>query len=79
MKFRVVVATALANTVLASVSRRQVQSSNLPYDVPGSLQNILDNTHGSDLYTYPTDLTRGIIPKSTVLHDISSSLTKVTS
>ncbi|KAI9807741.1 MAG: hypothetical protein M1826_004462 [Phylliscum demangeonii] len=27
-----------------------------------SLQNILANTDGSDLYRYPTDLTRGIVP-----------------
>ncbi|KAF2816432.1 uncharacterized protein BDZ99DRAFT_407226 [Mytilinidion resinicola] len=32
-------------------------------DVSKSLQNILKNTDGSKLYTYPTDLTRGIIPK----------------
>ncbi|KAF2140387.1 uncharacterized protein K452DRAFT_55110 [Aplosporella prunicola CBS 121167] len=29
----------------------------------GALQNILDNTHRSPLYGYPTDLTRGVIPK----------------
>ncbi|KAF2095994.1 hypothetical protein NA57DRAFT_43651 [Rhizodiscina lignyota] len=32
-------------------------------DVSQALQNILKNTHGSKLYTYPTDLTRGIAPK----------------
>ncbi|KAF2703456.1 hypothetical protein K504DRAFT_463517 [Pleomassaria siparia CBS 279.74] len=31
--------------------------------VGGALQNILKNTDGSDKYSYPTDLTRGIIPK----------------
>jgi hypothetical protein len=31
-------------------------------NVPSALQNILANTDRSSLYTYPTDLTRGIIP-----------------
>ena len=31
-------------------------------DISYALQNILDNTDGSDAYTYPTDLTRGIVP-----------------
>lgn len=26
-----------------------------------ALQNVLDNTHGSTLYNYPTDFTRDII------------------
>ncbi len=34
-------------------------------DISTSLQNILSNSHGSDGYTYPTDLTRGITPVST--------------
>ncbi|KAE9969579.1 hypothetical protein EG328_006792 [Venturia inaequalis] len=33
------------------------------YAISDTLQNILANTHKSDLYSYPTDLTRGIIPK----------------
>ncbi|MCJ1313017.1 hypothetical protein MMC25_006693 [Agyrium rufum] len=33
-------------------------------DVSSTLQNILANTDKSDLYTYPTDLTRGIVPVS---------------
>jgi len=41
-----------------------------PRGVPTSLQNILDNTHGSSLYTYPTDLTRGIVPVSFLLNVI---------
>jgi hypothetical protein len=32
--------------------------------VSSTLQNILHNTDKSDLYTYPTDLTRGIVPVS---------------
>lgn len=34
----------------------------IPPDVSSGLQNILRNTHKSKAYTYPTDLTRGIIP-----------------
>lgn len=37
--------------------------------VSQTLQNILDNTHGSTLYRYPTDLTRGIIPKDIHSHN----------
>ncbi|KAF2269308.1 hypothetical protein CC78DRAFT_277062 [Lojkania enalia] len=36
-------------------------ASTIP-DVSGTLQNILKNTDKSDLYKYPTDLTRGIVP-----------------
>lgn len=52
-------------TVISSVialAAGAVDAAAIP-DVSGTLQNILQNTHGSDLYTYPTDLTRGIIPK----------------
>lgn len=38
-------------------------------DISASLQNILDNTQNSDLYTYPTDLTRGIVPKPIHSHN----------
>jgi hypothetical protein len=33
-------------------------------DISTTLQNILSNTHNSDAYKYPTDLTRGIVPVS---------------
>lgn len=33
------------------------------------LQNILDNTDNNDAYTYPTDITRGIIPKPIHSHN----------
>ena len=33
---------------------------------PNTLQNILDNTHQSPLYKYPTDLTREIVPVCTL-------------
>ncbi|KAL2424217.1 Altered inheritance of mitochondria protein 6-like protein [Exophiala dermatitidis] len=38
-------------------------------DISQGLQNILANTHGSDAYTYPTDLTRGIVPKPIHSHN----------
>lgn len=38
-------------------------------DVPGALQNILKNTDNSNKYKYPTDLTRGIIPKPLHSHN----------
>jgi hypothetical protein len=34
----------------------------LPESVPFELQNILQNTDRSSAYTYPTSLTRGIVP-----------------
>lgn len=37
-----------------------------PSDVTSTLQNILANTHQSEGYKYPTDLTRGIIPVSSL-------------
>ncbi|KAI9830357.1 MAG: hypothetical protein M1819_005738 [Sarea resinae] len=45
-----------------------VQAAQQP-DVSSTLQNILANTHGSPLYTYPTDLTRGIVPKMIHSHN----------
>lgn len=38
-------------------------------DVSSTLQNILGNTDGSKAYTYPTDLTRGILPKPIHSHN----------
>lgn len=72
----VAVLTALCTLSTASPARgkRQFQAdSNL--DVSSSLQNILSNTHGSDLYAYPTDLTRGIIPASLPLSMLYTPLT----
>ncbi|ETN44502.1 uncharacterized protein HMPREF1541_10172 [Cyphellophora europaea CBS 101466] len=37
--------------------------------VSNALQNILDNTDNSELYTYPTALTQGIIPKPIHSHN----------
>jgi hypothetical protein len=39
-------------------------------DISTTLQNILANTQNSNGYTYPTDLTRGIVPVSFI--EISS-------
>ncbi|KIV86189.1 hypothetical protein PV11_01819 [Exophiala sideris] len=38
-------------------------------DISAGLQNILANTQNSNGYTYPTDLTRGIIPKAIHSHN----------
>jgi len=54
-------ALLLASHVVAA----PVQNHNLP----STLQNILANTDGSNLYTYPTDLTRGIVPISAHSHN----------
>lgn len=53
---------ALSSFLLARFCAAQIP------DVSQSLQNILKNTHNSKLYTYPTDLTRGIVPVSPPLH-----------
>ena len=37
--------------------------------IPSTLQSILKNTHGSKEYGYPTDLTRDLLPVSSI-HDI---------
>ncbi|KAK5106086.1 hypothetical protein LTS08_000202 [Lithohypha guttulata] len=53
--------SSLTSASPARSQKRQSQGD-LNLDISASLQNILANTHGSELYTYPTDLTRGIIP-----------------
>ena len=58
--------TSLASGVLAAPAQP------VSYDISATLQNILQNTHGSNLYTYPTDLTRGIIPVCIQLLDLIS-------
>jgi hypothetical protein len=37
--------------------------------IPLTLQNILANTDNNDAYTYPTDITRGIVPKPIHSHN----------
>lgn len=54
--------SSVISSTLALAAAGAVDAAAIP-DVSSTLQNILQNTHGSDLYTYPTDLTRGIIPK----------------
>jgi hypothetical protein len=39
--------------------------------ISNTLQNILANTHKSNLYTYPTDLTREIVPVNDSSLDVS--------
>jgi hypothetical protein len=41
------------------------------YAISDALQNILANTHKSNLYTYPTDLTREIVPVNDSPLDVS--------
>lgn len=36
----------------------------ISFGLPTGLQNVLDNTHRSQEYGYPTDFTRGIVPVS---------------
>ena len=49
-----------------------------PPDVSASLQNILANTHQSDAYQYPTDLTRGIVPVGAVVAYYTMTKNKLT-
>lgn len=56
---------ALAVLSAATIYAAPILSPN--QDVPQSLQSILDNTHNSDAYTYPTDLTRNIVPVSNAI------------
>jgi hypothetical protein len=46
-------------------------------DIPFELQNILRNTDGSSAYTYPTSLTRGIVPVGLCWPQINSSIAKI--
>ena len=55
-------ATAIATLFAAVVPGAPIDYLNPNQDVSDSLQNILANTHGSAAYTYPTDLTRNIMP-----------------
>lgn len=41
----------------------------VPGAITSSLQSILKNTHGSNEYEYPTDLTRDILPVSNISID----------
>lgn len=71
----IIFAAAIAAAILPACGNRNYYSQKRQYqsssnlDISTSLQNILDNTHGSDLYTYPTDLTRGIVPKKIHSHN----------
>lgn len=58
-------------TAICLISASSVSSAPLPetataegLDISVTLQNILANTDGNKGYTYPTDLTRGIVPVS---------------
>ena len=51
-------------SISLAVSCLVVLVSTTAPDVSSGLQSILSNTGGNRLYTYPTDLTRGVIPVS---------------
>lgn len=55
--------------MLAAVVAACGASAQADIPISAPLQNILANTHGSDLYTYPTHLTQGIIPKAFHSHN----------
>lgn len=48
-------------TAAASLLATASAQDTLP--ISSTLQKLLASTNGSNLYTYPTDLTRGIVPK----------------
>ncbi|EXJ93442.1 hypothetical protein A1O1_01834 [Capronia coronata CBS 617.96] len=62
-------AVALPLALQASAAPLPASASAEGLDIPAALQNILSNTHNSDAYTYPTDLTRGIVPKRIHSHN----------
>ncbi|TVY30476.1 Altered inheritance of mitochondria protein 6-like protein [Lachnellula hyalina] len=59
---------ALAWTVL-SIATQGTLASPTPLDISPSLQEILNKAHQGPLYTYPTSLTQGIIPKAIHSHN----------
>ena len=63
----VIVLAASISAVCAAPLYAQTRPERL--DISASLQNILHNTDKSGAYTYPTDLTRGIIPKPIHSHN----------
>lgn len=64
--------TMISSTLLFAIPLAlQANAASIPasakaigLDISTTLQNILANTQNSDGYTYPTDLTRGIVPVS---------------
>ena len=55
---------AVPFTIRANAAAIPASAQAVGLDISSTLQNILANTQGSTGYTYPTDLTRGIIPVS---------------
>ena len=56
-------------SILTPAAALPVSLTTESLNLPGELQNILANTDGNDAYTYPTDITRGIIPKPIHSHN----------
>ncbi|TVY20270.1 Altered inheritance of mitochondria protein 6-like [Lachnellula arida] len=59
---------ALAWTILG-IATQGTLASPIPLDISPSLQEILNKAHQGPLYTYPTSLTQGIIPKAIHSHN----------
>lgn len=57
----------LKNSLFTAISAVFLGCPHLASGISYELQNILKNTHGSNAYEYPTDLTRDIIPVSSDL------------
>lgn len=60
---------ASASAAGGQLQSRQQQQVDPNLDVSSSLQSILQNAHNNPAYTYPTDLTRGIVPKAIHSHN----------
>ncbi|GFF42467.1 hypothetical protein IFM58399_06625 [Aspergillus lentulus] len=54
--------TVLPRSLLVTASAVILSLPNIVFGLPTGLQNVLDNTHRSQEYGYPTDFTRGIVP-----------------
>ncbi|TVY44982.1 Altered inheritance of mitochondria protein-like protein [Lachnellula subtilissima] len=67
---------ALAWIVL-SIATQGTLASPTPLDISPSLQEILNKAHQGPLYTYPTSLTQGIIPRTPSLNAAKQRLTKI--
>lgn len=54
----------LKHSIFTALSVAFLGCPRLASGISSELQSILKNTHGSNAYEYPTDLTRDIIPVS---------------
>jgi hypothetical protein len=56
--------TLLPHSLLFTASAVLLALPEMVLGLPTGLQNVLQNTHRSKEYEYPTDFTRGIVPVS---------------